>query len=342
MSTPYAMANLPLLAKQGWDDGNGEFRIGSDVLTEKLQLRAAPKGAYAPGLSLTTDSLRYLAATGGEYTVLPGSLRSYVQSQPNIAGSLTFRLRDMSGERITALFANDDASSALNGDRPSPAAFFASLANAYAPAGTNRLAIVASPLPTVSEELRQQIYGVISRESWIRTLTLAEAKQKYHPSTQPATLLNYLDPVSGYITETYYQKLEAAHELFEDYRAAVDHDEAPMVALTRKMYTAESGYFTSSNVKPEDANRGLLYLNDVTSFIKGEFEKISIGVSTPLLQGSADGEADITINNGNSYPFTADIVMEGSGVEFPQGASQHMKLPPGITKLKINKNGSGW
>ena len=84
-----------------------------------------PRGAYAIGLDVTTDSLRYLAATGGEFTVLSGATRSFVQGRLP-AGEPSYRLRDLSGERITAFFANDDASAALFSDTPDPAAFFAS------------------------------------------------------------------------------------------------------------------------------------------------------------------------------------------------------------------------
>ena len=36
ISAPYSFVNLPILARQGWDDGNGQFRLGHDLLTRTL------------------------------------------------------------------------------------------------------------------------------------------------------------------------------------------------------------------------------------------------------------------------------------------------------------------
>ncbi len=342
LAAPYAYTDLSLLAKNGWDDGSGQFRVGDNTLESRLGLSQVPKGAYAPGLNLTTDSLHYLSATGSEYTVLPGSLRAAVQIPQALAGAVSYRIRDINGERITALFAADDASAALLGGQADPAAFFASLANAYE--GGSQLVIAAAtvPSPAITEQQRDQVYDIISRESWINTMTLGEAVKKYPPSTEPVILFKYADPVSGYVSQTYYQKLEAAHESFEDYRAAVDPDEAALITLTRKMFIAENGYWAGEGTRPEDANRGFAYFDDIIKRVKAEFGRLSISVGLPLLQGSADGEAHVSVTNGNHYPLSADIVVEGNNVQFPRGDDRRLTLPPGETDVKIPYRGSGW
>ena len=343
LSAPYTYTDLALLAKEGWADGDGQYRIGNDVLQNQLGLAQAPAGAYAPGNDVTTDSLRYLAVTGGQYTVLSGAARMAVKSPPELAGAQTFRLRDISGERITALFAADDASAALLGEKADPAAFFASLANAYDSSGS-RLEIVSSPAPDpgLTEQQRNQVYDTLSRESWIRTLTLGEAAQKYRPSAEPATLYRYIDAVSGYISQTYFQKLQEAHGYYEGYRLAVSADEPGMMSLSRKMFTAESGYWTRPDATPGAVNRGLPYLQDITDFTQTEFSRLSIALHLPLLQGSASGEATMDVNNDDSYPVTADIVLEGDNVNFPGGGIQHVTLQPGRAQFKVAYRGSGW
>lgn len=342
LASPYTYTDLSLLARNGWDDGSGQFRVGDDTLARRLNLAEVPKGAYAPGLDVTTDSLRYLAATGNEYTVLPGSLRAAVESPPGLENAVSYRVRDTGGERITALFAADDASNTLLGGQPDPAAFFASLANAYENGSQLVIAAATVPDPAITAEQRGQVYDIINKESWLSTLTLSGAVKKYPPSTEPATLLKYTDPVSGYVSKTYYQKLEAAHELFEDYRAAVDPDEATMIALTRKLFIAENAYWAGQGARPEDTNRGLPYLDDIVSTVKTEFGRLSVSVGVPLLQGSAGGEAQVAVSNANRYPISADIVVEGDNVQFPQGADRRLTLAPGRTDLKIPYRGSGW
>lgn len=342
LSSPYAYVELPLLARQGWADGNGQFRVGHDVLVEALSLPAVPRGTYAPGLSITTDSLRYLAATGGEYFVLKGSDRPSVQGRAPATGA-AYRLRDLSGERITGLFANDDVSLALFGEAPDPAAFFAALANAYANA-TDRLVIAAAatPLPPLTAAQRDVVYASLETEPWVRSLTLAEARQKYNPSTEPSTLLKYVDPLTGYLAETYFRKLEAAHEPYEDYRTAVDPDEPEVLRLSKKMYLAESYYWAGGGVGPEEANRGLAYLEDVKKFTRQEFGHLIIKVDTPWVQGAESGEATVTVANDNLYAFTVDIVLSGDGIRFPEWTDQRLRLETGKVEFRVPYVSGGW
>ena len=342
LASPYTFANLPLLAKNGWEDGNSEYRVGRDVESRLLGLDHEPKGAFAPGLDVTSDSLRYLAGTGGDYTVLPGSFRTAIESSPDLAGAASYRLRDLGGERITAFFADDGASAALFGDRPDPAAFFAALANDFYAGG--RLAVVAPESLAVSlpDQQRDQIYATINAESWLKTITLGDASQKYRPSTEPATLLKYLDVVTGYVSQTYYQQLDSAHSLYEAYSSAVDADEPTAISLSRMMLTAESGYWAGPWARPEDANQGLPYLENITGVTGMEFSRLGISVGLPLLQGSGNGEADVSVENGNSYPLTADIVVEADGVSFPGGTDQKVLLNPGVTDLRFAYQDAGW
>ncbi|MDO8735676.1 MAG: hypothetical protein Q7K29_01140 [Thermoleophilia bacterium] len=342
MSATYESTSLPLLAKQGWDDGSGQYRTGDDMLASSMELASVPRGAYAPGLDVTTDSLRYLAATGGEYTVLSGASRASVQGRlPE--GAASYRVRDLSGERITAFFSNDDAAAALFSDTPDPAAFFAVLANSFAGAGS-RLTIAASPSPSpiLSADERQRVYAAIDGESWLSTMTLSDAKQKYRPETQPVTLLRYTDPATGYLSQNYYQRLDAVHGVYEAYRAGVDSETAEMQSLSRQMYTAESTYFISDSARPEAANLGLAYLDEIEMFTNSQFDRLKVEVDTPWLQSDSGGVAILKIVNENPYPFTVDLSLSGEGVSFPDGAGQRLRLEPGTIELEVPFNSDGW
>ncbi|MHB8923078.1 MAG: hypothetical protein ACYC51_06775, partial [Thermoleophilia bacterium] len=343
VGTPYMFASLPVLARDGWDDGSGQYRIGHNILTDVLALTAVPKGSYIPDLNLTTDSLRYVAVTGGEYAVMAGSTRQFVIGRPQ-PGKVTFRLRDLSGERFTSFFANEEASLSLLGDTPNANAFFASLVNAFYFADPGRLVIAASPVsnPSLTASQRDQVYGELDRQSWVRTLTLGEAKDKYRPDTQPLTLQRYFDPLDGYISQTYYEKLSRVHELFEAYRLAVDTDEPELQRQVKNMYTAESEYFLNNNASPEDANAGLAYLDQVSGFVQGEISGLRVIVDTPWMQRAADGEATVKIINNNLYPFTVDLVLGGDAVDFPEGAGQRIRLQTGETEVRVPYHSGGW
>ncbi|MHB8793436.1 MAG: hypothetical protein ACYC6O_08895 [Thermoleophilia bacterium] len=342
LSTPFEYTSLPLLAKQGWDDGGGQYRTGGDLLTTSMQLVSVPRGAYAPGLDITTDSLRYLAATGGEYTVFSGATRESVQGGLP-TGEASYRVRDLSGERITVFFANDDAAAALFSDTPDPAAFFAVLANSFAGEGS-RLTIAASPSPNpvLSAADRLRVYSAIDGESWLSTMTLSDAKQKYRPDTQPVTLLRYTDPATGYLSQNYYERLDVVHGGYEAYRAGVDSETAEMQTLAKKMYTAESTYFISEGARPEAANLGLAYLDAIEQFTNSQFDRLKIEIDTPFLQSDSRGTAKVKLVNENPYAFTADLSLSGDGVEFPEGAGQRLRLEPGTVELEVPFSSDGW
>lgn len=343
VGAPYIFASLPVLARDGWDDGSGQYRVGHNVLTDVLALTNVPKGSYIPELNLTTDSLRYVAVTGGEYAVMGGSTRQFVTGRPQ-PGKVTFRLRDLSGERFTSFFANDEASVSLLGDSPNANAFFASLVNAYYSGDPNRLVIAAAPVsnPSLTAPQRDQVYGELDRQTWVRTLTLGEAKDKYRPDTEPLTLQRYFDPLAGYISQTYYQKLSRVHELFEAYRLAVDTDEPELLRQVKNMYTAESEYFLNNNATPQEANAGLAYLDQVSGFVQGEISGLTVDVDTPWMQRAADGEATVTVINNNLYPFTVDLVLGGEAIDFPEGAGQRIRLQTGRTEVKVPYHAGGW
>ncbi|MEK7817346.1 MAG: hypothetical protein AAB281_03745, partial [Actinomycetota bacterium] len=196
--------------------------------------------------------------------------------------------------------------------------------------------------PPLTATQREVVYAELEKEPWINSITLAEARQKYNPDTEPSTLLKYVDPLTGYLAETYYRKLEEAHEPYEDYRTAVDPDEPEVLRLSKKMYLAESYYWAGGGVPPEEANRGLAYLDDVKKFTRHEFKKLTVKVDTLWVQGAESSEATVTVANGNLYPFTVDLVLAGEGIRFPEWTNQRLRLETGKVEFKVPYESSGW
>ena len=342
LSSPYAFTRLPLLAKQGWSDGNSQYRIGDDTLAGALLLTTAPAGAYAPGLEITTDSLRYMAATGNDYTVLAGSSRADIAGELK-QGDVSHRIRDISGERITGFFADDGASAALLGRNPDPAAFMAVLANAYATGegGPLLVAAAASP-PALSVDSRDRVYRALSEGGWVNTLTLAEARDRYRPDTEPVTLLRYIDPTAGYLAQTYYQRLSQVHGRYEDYRAAVDSHEPVLLDLSKLLFTAESDYLAGEEARPGDVNRGLEYLDAVERITGDELDSLKIDVDTPWLQRDMDGTATITISNSAPHAFNLNLTLEGDGVELTEDYQTEIRVEPGAETIRVPFRTDGW
>ncbi len=341
LSSPFAFTQLPLLAKEGWSDGSSQYRIGDDVLTRALMLPLEPIGAYIPLLDLTTDSLRYVAATGGEYAVLAGAIRAQVEGNLQ-EGAVSFRLRDVSGERITGFFADDGASAALLGESPDAAAFFAALANAYVEGEPLLIAAAVPPSPALTAEQRQGVYTALSEAPWLNSITMAEAKDKYRPDTQPVTLLRYVDPTSSYISQAYFQRLSETHARYEDLRASLDTHEPVLQQLDRLLFTAESFYLAGDGADPAAANRGLEYLDEIDGITDEEFRGLGIDVDTPWLQRSMEGTATVNIENSSGHPFTVDLVLEGEGVELTGTYETRLRLEPGETRIEVPFVTEGW
>lgn len=341
LSAPFAYTHLPLLAKEGWSDGSSQYRIGDDVLIKALMIPLEPSGAYVPMLDLTTDSLRYIAATGGEYAVLAGAIRSQVQGNTQ-AGTVSFRLRDVSGERITSFFAADGASAALLGTSPDVPTFFAALANAYSEGGPLLIAAAAQPSPALTAAQREEVYAELAESAWLNTITMAEAKDKYRPDTEPVTLLRYIDPVAGYISQSYFQRLSRTHAHYEDLRISLDTHEPVLQQLDRLLFTAESSYFAGEGADPAAANRGLEYLDEIERITDAEFRGLTIDVDTPWLQRAMNGSATINIENDSGHPFTVDLMLEGEGVQLTGNYESTVRVEPGKTQIVVPFITEGW
>lgn len=341
LSYPYAFTQLPLLAREGWSDGSSQYRVGDDVLTKALMLSAEPAGSYVPMLDLTTDSLRYIAATGGEYAVIAGAIRADVQGIVE-EDAVSFRLRDVSGERITSFFADDAASSALLGSEPDVNGFFAALANAYSSGEPLVIAAAATQSPALPADDREAVYAVLTDAQWLDSITMVEARDKYRPDTQPVTLLRYVDPASRYITQAYYRRLSATHVRYDDLRIALDTHEPVLQRLDRLLFTAEGSYWAGDYADPAEANRGLVYLEEVDRITDNEFSSLEIDVDTPWLQRTMSGTALIRIENSSSHPFTVDFSLEGEGVELIGGYESPLRLDPGTTEIEIPFVTDGW
>lgn len=341
LSYPFAYTQMPLLAKEGWSDGSSQYRIGDDVLTKTLMLSAEPTGAYVPMLELTTDSLRYVAATGGEYAVLAGAIRSDVQGIVQ-EDAVSFRLRDVSGERITSFFADDAASGALLGTDPDRARFFASLANAYVSGDPLLIAAAASQSPALTAAEREAVYAAIEGAGWINTLTMAEAKDKYRPDTQPVTLLRYVDPTDSYISQAYFQRLAETHSRYDDLRISLDTHEPVLQRLDRLLFTAEGTYWSGGDADPAEANRGLEYLEEVGRITDNEFSSIEVEVDAPWLQRATSGTAVVRIENNSGHPFTVDFSLGGEGIKLTEEVGSTIRVEPGTTEMEVPFVTDGW
>ncbi len=342
LSTPYAFSRLSLLAREGWDDGSGQYRVGDDVIAAALAPENAPTGGYAPGLEVTTDSLRYLSGTGSDYTVFSADSRADLEGETP-SEAVSFRIRDLGGERITGVFADAGASTALFG-AGSASAFFAALAGTYAAAPSQPLVVAAAAVPSLqpSPAEMEKIYAALDDASWVQTMTLAEAVDRYRPDSRPLTLFRYVDPASGYVALSYYQRLSEVHAHYQDLARALDPHEPVLLGLEREMYTGESGFWAGDGVRPEAANAGLAFLDGLEEQVGDELDLLSVHLGVPWLQRASAGTAVIKIDNDSDHPFTITLELAGDGVEFPEGYDDTVRVEPGITRVEVPFRSQGW
>ena len=102
---PYAMPDLTMVARDGWPDGLDQMLLGKQVVQSVLGLPDSPRGAYAPGLEMTTDSLGLFSGASIDYTVvMPDVARDLVETPADLSHPV--RARDRDNGRLTLLFAD--------------------------------------------------------------------------------------------------------------------------------------------------------------------------------------------------------------------------------------------
>ena len=311
---PYALPDLTMMARDGWPDGLDQMLLGKQLVQSVLGLPASPRGAYAPGLEMTTDSLGFFSGASIDYTVvMPDVARDLVETPADL--SQPVRARDRDNGRLTLLFADPRLRATLAGPWDANV-FFAALAAELAEGKTGPFVVAAADdyaLPPA--EFLVALAEGLARSPWISTRTLGELLRADPPSSRPIFLTRYTGFSQGFVTQSYVDRLVATHATVSDYLGATTSDRAPLDQLRRLLYTAESRYFVVRGADPALVNLGLSYLDAADALVNGEFDKVDIAGGKSVIVVGEEGDVPVAVVNRTGYPMQVDVELRGVGLQ---------------------------
>ena len=338
--SPYAGADLGMIAAEGWRDGLQQIQMGKQELQQTLGLDAPLIGAYSPELDLTSDALAYYAGASVDHVVVSDELIDSL-TEPVGAGTVAARARDLDNDRVTLVFASAAMSEVMTA--PWDATLFGpSLAAELA--ATPRDAIVIVPggafaVPPVSYV--ESVGQILTDADWIETQTLADLIRAHSPGTRPVLLQTGSAEPRGYIAETLLADLRAAHAAVTDLAASSEATRAPVDMAYGLLAVAESRWWWRDDISPREASIGLDYVARALEVAKGELELVRFtGTGSTFITGS-EGVLAVKALNEATYPLTVDLRLTGEGVTFPDGDSIKVELQPGDTELAVRVVRSG-
>ncbi len=324
---PYALPSMSLLARLDWPDGFEQMRVGKDKVKSILRQPAVVRGAYAPGLDLTTDSMAFFSQSSVDYVVVSTDVAVDLAERPSDL-SRPVRVRDAESDRLTLLFANKELRAAT-GPPWSAERFLAALAQELA-AGRHGPFVVAA-----ADDYRLPpgafLDGVISSlgtRSWLHARTLDEFLTLYPPPTRPVFLTRYGGLAESFVGRSYIERLTQAHATADLFRtASAGSDRAPLARLLALLYTAESRFWFSQDQDPAIVNRGLTYVDAVDEFVRAEFDKVDVASRSVLFVGH-EGDVPVAVVNRAGYPLKVDLTLAGDGLTVKGGDHVSVTLGP--------------
>jgi hypothetical protein len=340
VATPYAGADLGLLAAEGWRDGLEQIQMGKQELQSTLGLNAPLAGAYAPDLSITSESLAYYADASVDHVVVGSDVQGAL-AEAIAPGAVAVRAENASNDRLTLVFASSGIASVMRG--PWDADVF-SAALAADLASRDPAALVIAPkdvfglLPT---EYVQRIGELLTSQSWMRTLKLQELLSQHSPDSRPVLLDGTSARASGYIEGQLLDSVREAHAPVSDLAAAADTNKTPVDQACRLLYLAESRWWSREGVSPAEAGMGLVFAEQARAAAEEELGKVRfVKADSPLLTG-VEGTVHIVLENSTGYQVAATLKLAGEGLSFPDGDQQTVELQPGRTDLQVKITSTG-
>lgn len=323
--TPYAMPALPVLAREGWEDGFEQMQLGKLEFQSTLEMPGAPDGAYAPGLDITTDSLSTFSRASIDYLVVREEVaRDLAEAPATLRRPVRVQNRD--NDRLTLVFADEELRAAMAPPWDS-ARFAAALAATVAKEGSGL--IVATPSDEYGmppADYLRELGALLTAAPWIRTQTLDEALRENPPDTRPVSLSRYGGFVEGYVEREFVEGLKTAHAAVDALAGAADSDRAPVQDLRRMLYEAESRYWFVAGADPHVANLGLSYLDAIEGAVAEEFDAIDVAGDKSVIIVGESGEVPVAVVNKAGYPMALRLVVTGDGVEIEDGGVLDVNL----------------
>jgi len=331
---PYAYPALSDVAKRGWnDDGLIQIEKGKEILSEAFNLPPENlKSVYPPDLSLSEDSLYYLARSGAEYSVLD---ERFLMDIPTVEGDVhkSYRVQDRAGNRLTIFFTDGTATKTLVEFKDEECAtqrLIGVLAQTYLKQPEIQQVVVIAPKDRYwrpTQTLLEMLYSKLEQTPWIRTTTLSTAAQLVPPSTQPLILAGG-DGEESYIKLNYYRKIEKSREFLNLFSKMVLEDNPLKEKFLNLLLIAQSSDWMEIQRNPQLVNYGLDFAKTLQRRIESELAKMKIPKRQVVTLTSRTGKVPIPIYNDTDYIVRVLIIVRGEDFSFPAGNKKMVSLKP--------------
>lgn len=344
LSTPYAFTSLPLLADSGWDrDARLQVVKGREAIMETFELDSLAPSIYLPGLSLTSDSIAYLAKEGIENTILSGKTFKRIISAEEGDIYNSYRVQDTENNRITVIFRDDIASEAIGLEESEEATrgLMGRLAEIYLnnPGKQKIVAVVAEPGEQPSREKLENLYRNLQQATWIKTITLEDGIRLAPPSSRPLMMLDI--PIEdNYISVQYRKRLGSSRKAYEMFAQVVESSNPILKKLERELLISEGWDWTHSS-DLSTVNLGLDFVENIERVVKTELGKVRILSQGSIALSTLSGKIPIAVFNKADYSFRMIVKVESDNFSFSKGSSQMVELKPKENILSFNVTAYG-
>jgi hypothetical protein len=332
--SPYAGADLGVLAAEGWRDGFAQIQLGKQELQQTLDLDDPITGAYSPDLGLTSGSLSSYADASIDHVVVDAGL-SAMLTEPVEEGVVAVRARDEENDRVSLVLA-DTALGSVLASPSDPDLLFVVLAAELAAAPRNAFVITpSSQFTLLPDPYLESIGQALAGLDWVRTETLAELLRAHPAGTRPVMLRTAANSTPGYIESSLREGLRAAHDAVADLVSVADATRAPVEAALHLLYAAESRWWWRDGTSPAEATTGLEYSRQAEKTAETELAKVRFSGADSSLIAGHEGVVTLVLENGAAYPVAAGMELRGTGLTLPDGETLALELQPGRTKVPV-------
>lgn len=332
LSSPYGQAPLPVLSALGWRiDSLGQLRAARTAGGKEQNSGGGAPGLYLPGLLIDEPSAKSAVRSGFKYAVADPGRAAGRKRQNRPRRLLEFK----SGGRSLTIFPGDtEIADWLRTVAPEKAGpeLTALLAQRLIAGGAENPVIIAPNTGSslLNGELVKQIYQMLSRTPWLKTVNLASSLDRPREDVK----LNRL-PVTLSADKAYLATLKSARRDLNDFASAVSAKNGLRRRLERLFYVSESIDYLLDSGDGVPA-LGKAYADSIRQTIDSEFSKLELAPPAKITFSSRTGKIPIAIVNRAGYPVRARLLLSGKEFLFSDDKREKVTLMPKENLVSYN------
>lgn len=300
--TPYAAPAVAVLAEQGWEEGLEQMRLGRATLQRMLQPGEMSRGAYVPGLDLTTGCLTYFSQASVDYVVASAKVAKDLVEPPENP-LLPVRIADNENNRVTLMPVSSELSAALGVTWDVPR-FFAAVASLLADGHSVLIAAPADEYAPLDPLGLRALGTGLSQSGFISTLTLAELLAEHPPSSRPVFLSRFGGYEPGLMAHALIERIQEVRGPIEDLALAAGGAAESVSAARVALFHAESRFWLREGADPAYVNLGVAWAREAGRVVEKEFGAVQVGKVRATAREEQAVDITVAIENGAGQPMS--------------------------------------